>query len=86
MTKNIKKIDDLIDLHHRTFGVKKEAKAKQAMSPRTFKDKMKKIAETDAHDKESIHGRMDDLMCELLADLGYKAGIDIFKKTDKWYG
>lgn len=29
--------------------------------------------------------KMDDLMCLVLNDLGYTAGVEIFENTHKWY-
>lgn len=58
------------------------------MTPEEFKQKM-----TDAYhdhyevndDEEVVHYVMDGIMCELLRDLGYGEGIDIFNNTPKWY-
>lgn len=36
-------------------------------------------------DIEVRHKVMDDLMCKILCQLGYGDGIDVFKKTPKWY-
>lgn len=55
------------------------------MTPDEFKNEMLKIDEKYGGDLESCHAYMDDLMCSLLTDLGYKDGIEIFNNTDKWY-
>jgi hypothetical protein len=36
-------------------------------------------------DEEDVHIAMDGIMCNLLRDLGYGEGIDIFDSTPKWY-
>ena len=65
------------------------------MSPEEFKEKMYVIAcektipdmRTGAIeiDYEYRHMHADDLMCDLLDDLGYGDGIDIFRSMEKWY-
>ena len=61
------------------------------MTPEEFAKKMKKISDNlkyqnDAyHDEEVAHMQMDDLMSDLLRQLGYGEGIDIFENTNKWY-
>jgi hypothetical protein len=37
------------------------------------------------HDQEIEHTYADELMCGLLEALGYKEGVDIFRKAEKWY-
>lgn len=55
------------------------------MTPEEFTDKMKSIRDQFDDDIEMKHVYMDDCMCELLRDLGYSDGIDIFYKQGKWY-
>lgn len=61
------------------------------MAPEEFAKKMKKISDNlkyqnDAYyDEEDAHMQMDDLMSDLLRQLGYGEGIDIFENTNKWY-
>lgn len=58
------------------------------MTPEEFKQAM-----ADAYhkywvienDEEFVHIEMDEIMCDLLRDLGYGEGIDIFESTYKWY-
>lgn len=59
--------------------------AHKPMTPEFFESEMKRILETSAGDTEVIHARMDTLMEECLTELGYGAGTQIFKETDKWY-
>ena len=57
------------------------------ITPEIFAERMKNIQElySDRYDTEERHKAMDDLMCELLRELGYGEGIDIFEETSKWY-
>lgn len=58
------------------------------MTPEEFKQAMADAYhqhyDNDA-DVEVVHYVMDDIMCNLLKDLGYGEGIDIFIETPKWY-
>lgn len=53
------------------------------MTPEEFEKRMRKLQKND--DEEGRHVFMDKLMCEVLIELGYKAGVDIFEGTCKWY-
>lgn len=55
------------------------------ITPEAFKTRMANIFYSAGKDVESCHGQMDDLMCELLRNLGYGEGIDIFEAAEKWY-
>ena len=35
--------------------------------------------------KEIDHIKADDLLCELLKELGYIRLVEVFKSIDKWY-
>ena len=52
-------------------------------SPDEFYKKMKEIAEHKC--EELVHIEMDELMCQILRELGYGSGVEIFEKVDKWY-
>jgi len=39
----------------------------------------------DNGDTEVAHGNADDLLCNLLVELGYKKVIDVYNEVDKWY-
>ena len=56
---------------------------KNILTPEEFKEQMAKLARIE--DQEGVHVLMDKLMCELLVNLGYEEGVEIFKATDKWY-
>lgn len=54
------------------------------MTPEEFKLKMQTIL-TKYDDPESVHFKMDELMCEVLTELGYNDGVKVFENTEKWY-
>ena len=60
-----------------------QAEKSRRMTPEEFAEAMKEIAESD--DPECAHSYMDDLMCQLLDDLGYEEGVKIFLDAEKWY-
>ena len=53
------------------------------MTPKEFAERMKWFS--DNNDPEMAHYNMDELMCEVLSELGYEEGIAIFCDTEKWY-
>lgn len=53
------------------------------ISPKDFADRMRELAKNG--DIERMHVDMDDLMCEVLEDCGYKDAVEIFRNTEKWY-
>lgn len=53
------------------------------ITPAKFEDLMKKFDEEES--REDKHIMADDLMCEVLSDLGYDAGVKIFQDMKKWY-
>lgn len=55
------------------------------MIPMVFEAKMKAIVDDKNMDFEQAHIAMDNLMCELLENLGYEAGIKVFKEATKYY-
>ena len=55
------------------------------MTPKEFFDKMTEIEDEFYSDLEVCHSKMDDLMCEVLDELGYGDGVHVFKGADKWY-
>lgn len=70
----------------------------EVMTPQEFAEKMRGLVEkhtsyidffgkdTPYLDPEECHPEMDHLMCEVLIQLGYEEGVDIFRNTKKWYG
>lgn len=55
------------------------------MSPENFEMKMKELVDRHGSDREALHSDMDDLMCQVLKEHGYVAGVEIFENSDKWY-
>lgn len=53
------------------------------MKPEEFAEKMYQAAVRN--DVEVSHMIMDELMCEVLAELGYDEGIGIFERASKYY-
>lgn len=38
-----------------------------------------------SNDTECAHGAADDVLCDLLSDLGFKDVVEEYSKVDKWY-
>ena len=55
------------------------------MTPKEFFVKMQTIVDEFYSDLEVLHSKMDDLMCEVLMELGYDDGVHVFNNADKWY-
>lgn len=60
------------------------------MTPEEFKNEMADIVEYHMKgdrcwDRENVHRNMDRLMCDLLRELGYGEGVDVFELAPKWY-
>lgn len=55
---------------------------KVSINPQVFESKMKGFNEFDT---EMAHVYADELMCQVLTDLGYGEGIEVFKNMTKWY-
>ena len=58
------------------------------MTQQEFYYEMAKLKEEyidEKYDKESFHMEADKLMCDLLVELGYGDGVQLFQKTPKWY-
>jgi hypothetical protein len=53
--------------------------------PEEFTSEMQKIQEECGGDPEYAHPLMDDVMCRVLSEMGYHAGVAIFAKQKKWY-
>lgn len=41
--------------------------------------------EIDNRDIEGAHGEADDILCELLIELGYQKVVDEYNNIPKWY-
>lgn len=52
-------------------------------SAKGFANEMRRLAKMD--NPEVAHYKADMVMCELLSELGYGDGVEIFKDMFKWY-
>ena len=67
---------------------RKEFEKDSPLTPEEFMNKMIELYKTyivEKDDEELAHGYMDDLICDLLINLGYEDGIKVFYATPKWY-
>jgi hypothetical protein len=60
------------------------------MTPEEFEKRMRECFPPPpdkgrGYDKEVAHGNADQLMCDLLTELGYGKGVEVFENADKWY-
>ena len=69
-----------------------ESSVSHIMTPEEFAKVMKKASDNlndptghPYYDEEDAHSKMDGIMADLLRQLGYGEGIDIFENTNKWY-
>jgi hypothetical protein len=54
-------------------------------TPQQFADKMLAIEKAFSHSERELHIHMDELMSDVLKELGYGDGIQIYKKQDLYY-
>lgn len=54
-------------------------------SVKGFAIAMRRLNKKYYDDPEEMHYYADMLMCELLTELGYNEGVEIFKEMPKWY-
>ena len=52
------------------------------MTPEEFKAEMEKLDDLDIEER---HSRADDLMGNVLIELGYGEGVEVFDSMVKWY-
>lgn len=55
----------------------------EVMTPEEFEQRMIEISMMD--DTQDRHEYGDSLMQEVLTQLGYGSGADVFEEFDKWY-
>ena len=55
------------------------------MTKEEFYYEMLQIKEKYGDSEERFHIYADKLICNLLVELGYEAGIYVFLETPKWY-
>jgi hypothetical protein len=55
------------------------------MDQKLCKRFVEKMKQADLGDTEIAHGDADDLLCDLLIELGYYDVVNEYNKIDKWY-
>lgn len=67
------------------------------MTPQEFHEEMLRLIELstyeengpdgkeDHFDAEHFHGMADNVLCNVLEELGYKDGVEVFRHAEKWY-
>ena len=59
------------------------------MTPDEFKLEMihiyGEVPEDEHYNEEKAHILADKVLCQLLCELGYGDGIDVFKQASRWY-
>jgi hypothetical protein len=56
------------------------------MTPEEFAERMQKLSDFGERDPERAHRDADDLLCEVLEQLGYGQGIEIYAQMTRWCG
>lgn len=54
-------------------------------TPEEFLEEVKRLSKEIGYDEEEFHCRTDDLMGNLLIDLGYRDGIELIRRHTRWY-
>lgn len=52
---------------------------------KTREDAIQQLKECHTGDTEADHGEADDIICNLLATLGYEDVVTEWRKVPKWY-
>lgn len=56
------------------------------MKDEVYKNLLRRMQELEnSGDIESAHGLADDILCDLLTQLGYTDIIDAYDRVEKWY-
>lgn len=55
------------------------------MTANEFTEKMKEALKDKYYPVIKGHERADELMCQVLEELGFEEGIKLFRETDKFY-
>ncbi len=55
------------------------------MTPEEFEKAVSEIEKHSGWDIEMSHAKADVLLCKVLREAGYEAGVDIYEKLGKWY-
>lgn len=55
------------------------------ITPKQFLKSMKVLAEKFADDPEVFHGSADELIGLVMDQQGFKEGMEVFWKNERWY-
>ena len=55
------------------------------MTPEEFSESVREIVASRDGDPEASHARTDDLMEDLLVELGYYDGVGLIRASTRWY-
>lgn len=55
------------------------------LTPDEFEAAMRKIFAEHGADLERAHGYADELMCNLLIEMGYGAAVGFYLDQERWY-
>lgn len=78
----------LVEMTEEEFEIAKKTLAKNNINESSIKDyteRMRELADNNDDDIEMRHVEMDNLMCEILKEMGFNELVDIFNETEKWY-
>lgn len=48
-------------------------------------EQMQEYVQLSKGDTEGVHGDADDLLCEILKQLGWNKVVEEYEKVEKWY-
>lgn len=78
----------LVEMTEKEYEIAKKTLAENNINESSIKDyteRMRKLADNNDDDIEARHVEMDDLMCEILKEMGFNELVEIFNETEKWY-
>jgi hypothetical protein len=55
------------------------------ITPDEFYARMTELQRDKGGDLEAWHSLADNLMCDLLRQLGYDRGVDVYMASERWY-
>lgn len=76
----------LVEMTEKEYEIAKKTLEKNNINESSIKDYTERMRElSNSDDIEGRHYEMDDLMCEILKEMGFDELVDIFNETEKWY-
>lgn len=78
----------LVEMTEEEFELVKKTLDENNINESSIKDyteRMRELADNNDDDIEMRHVEMDNLMCEILKEMGFNELVDIFNETEKWY-